>query len=44
MISLLIQMKKNFGCALIIVTHDISIGKMGDRKLYLKDGVLNEVV
>ncbi|MBQ3421916.1 MAG: ABC transporter ATP-binding protein [Romboutsia sp.] len=44
MISLLIKMKKDFGCALIIVTHDISIGKMGDRKLYLKDGVLNEVV
>ena len=44
MISLLIKMKKDFGYALIIVTHDISIGKMGDRKLYLKDGVLNEVV
>lgn len=44
MISLLIKMKKELGCALVIVTHDANIGKMGDRQLFLKDGVINEVV
>lgn len=43
-ISLLLEMKKELNCALVIVTHDSNIGKIGDRRILLKDGVINEVV
>ncbi|WP_160679211.1 ABC transporter ATP-binding protein [Clostridium sp. C8-1-8] len=42
-ISLLLELRKETGCSLIIVTHDERIGVLGERRCFLKDGVLNEV-
>jgi len=44
-ISLLLNLRKKTGCALVIVTHDKHIGSLGEKKILLKDGVIiNEVV
>ena len=43
-ISLLMDIKNEHNCAIVIVTHDKNIGNLGKRKLFLKDGVINEVV
>ena len=42
-IELLINIRKERKCTLIIVTHDESIGQLGERKIYLKDGELHEM-
>jgi putative ABC transport system ATP-binding protein len=42
-IKLLLELRKETGCSLIIVTHDERIGVLGERRCFLKDGVLNEV-
>ena len=41
---LLLELRKETGCSLVIVTHDERIGALGERRCFLKDGVLNEVV
>lgn len=43
-IKLLLELRKETNCSLVIVTHDESIGALGGRRLLLKDGVLNELV
>lgn len=43
-ISLLLNLRKEIGSALVIVTHDEKIGKLGEKRFLLKDGVINEVV
>ncbi|NFN87136.1 ABC transporter ATP-binding protein [Clostridium sporogenes] len=43
-ISLLLNLRKEIGCALVIVTHDEEIGRLGEKRFLLKDGVINEVV
>lgn len=40
--KLLMDIRDEFGCTLIIVTHDKAIGEMGHRRIFLKDGVLHE--
>lgn len=42
--KLLLELRKETNCSLVIVTHDENIGALGDRRLLLKDGVLNELV
>lgn len=42
-IELLLNIRKERNCTLIIVTHDEKIGQLGERKIYLKDGELNEM-
>lgn len=41
-IKFLIDICKTFKSALIIVTHDITIGNLGERKLIMERGMLNE--
>lgn len=43
-IELLLKAKAERGCCLAIVTHDERIGALGDRRFFLEDGVLNELV
>ncbi len=43
-ISLLLNLRKEIGSALVIVTHDEQIGSLGEKRFLLKDGVINEVV
>lgn len=43
-ISLLLNLRKEIGCALVIVTHDEKVGSYGEKRFLLKDGVINEVV
>ena len=40
--DLLINIKKETMCTLIIVTHDEEIGRLGERRIYLKDGEICE--
>lgn len=40
--KLLMNIRREFGCTLIIVTHDKEIGELGNRKIFLKDGVIHE--
>ena len=42
-IDLLLKIKNEKNCILIIVTHDKEIGKLGDRRIYLEDGKLHEM-
>lgn len=42
-IDLLLKIKNEKNCILIIVTHDKEIGKLGDRRIYLEDGKLYEM-
>lgn len=42
-VELLLKVKEKTGCSIVIVTHDESIGKLGERRFFLKDGVLNEL-
>lgn len=42
-IELLLSIRKEKKCTLIIVTHDKDIGKLGDRRIYLKDGEIHEM-
>lgn len=42
-IELLLNIRKERNCTLIIVTHDEKIGELGERKIYLKDGKLHEM-
>lgn len=42
-IDLLINIKKERKCTLIIVTHDKTIGELGNRRIYLEDGVIHEM-
>ncbi|SFB40464.1 ABC transporter ATP-binding protein [Clostridium frigidicarnis] len=42
-IELLLNIRKERNCTLIIVTHDEKIGELGERKIYLKDGELHEM-
>lgn len=42
-ISLLLNIREEMGCALIIVTHDKDIWSLGERRIILKDGVINEL-
>lgn len=41
--ELLLDICKSFNSALVIVTHDESIGQLGDRRFVMKEGLLNEV-
>lgn len=41
--ELLLRIKKETGCTLIIVTHDKDIGNLGERKIFLKDGEMHEM-
>lgn len=43
-INLLLDIKKENNCTLIIVTHDKKIGELGKRQLYIQDGELHELV
>lgn len=43
-INLLLQIRKESGCGLIVVTHDENIGALGERRLKIKDGVVSELV
>lgn len=43
-IELLLKVKEELGCCLAIVTHDERIGALGEKKYFLKDGVLDELV
>lgn len=43
-ISLLLNLREEIGSALVIVTHDEEIGRLGEKRFLLKDGVINEVV
>lgn len=40
--KLLMNIRREFGCTLIIVTHDKEIGELGNRRIFLKDGVIHE--
>lgn len=40
--KLLMNIRREFGCTLIIVTHDKEIGELGNRRIFLKDGVVHE--
>lgn len=42
-IELLLEIKREMGCTLIIVTHDKDIGNLGEKKIFLKDGELYEM-
>lgn len=42
-IDLLLDFRKKKNIALVIVTHDKTIGELGDRQFYLEDGELNEI-
>jgi ABC-type lipoprotein export system ATPase subunit len=42
-IELLIQLQKEKHCGLVMVTHDESIGKLGDRQIRLKGGRIDEM-
>jgi len=42
-IDLLLSIKKERDCTLIIVTHDKEIGELGHRRVYLEDGEIYEV-
>lgn len=42
-IEILLKVRKEIGCGLVIVTHDERIGALGERKFFLEDGVLNEL-
>ncbi|OPJ60743.1 ABC transporter ATP-binding protein [Clostridium oryzae] len=42
-IELLMNIRKETGCTLIIVTHDKDIGALGERKIILKDGEISEL-
>lgn len=42
-IDLLLSIKKERNCTLIIVTHDKEIGALGHRRVYLEDGEIYEV-
>ena len=42
-IDLLLDFRKKRNIALVIVTHDKTIGQLGDRQFYLEDGELNEI-
>ncbi|MEG2289678.1 MAG: ABC transporter ATP-binding protein [Clostridium sp.] len=42
-IELLVEIKREIGCTLIIVTHDKNIGNLGEKKIFLKDGELYEM-
>lgn len=42
-IELLLKVKAELGCCLVIVTHDERIGALGERKFFLEDGVINEL-
>jgi ABC-type lipoprotein export system ATPase subunit len=42
-IQLLTRLQKEKHCALIIVTHDQNIGKLGDRQIRLKGGRIDEM-
>lgn len=42
-IELLLKIKKEMNCTLIIVTHDKEIGQLGERQIYLRDGEVNEM-
>lgn len=42
-IELLLKVRKEIGCCLVIVTHDERIGALGERKFFLEDGVLDEL-
>ena len=43
-LNILMNIKKEKKCALIIVTHDNNIAKLGERQIFLKDGEINEMV
>lgn len=43
-LNILMNIKKERKCSLIIVTHDNNIGKLGERQVFLKDGEINEMV
>ncbi|WBW99039.1 ABC transporter ATP-binding protein [Oceanirhabdus sp. W0125-5] len=43
-IDLLLQIRKETNCSLVIVTHDEKMGKLGERQIYLKDGEIHEMV
>lgn len=43
-INLLLDIKKENNCTLIIVTHDKKIGELGERQLYIQDDELHELV
>ena len=41
--SLFYEVRKKIGCSFLIVTHDLKIADMSDRKIVLKDGkIINE--
>lgn len=42
-IELLLELKRETGCTLIIVTHDEKIANLGERRLYLEGGKLYEM-
>lgn len=42
-IDLLLNIKKKRNCSLIIVTHDNSIGELGERRLIIEEGKVNEL-
>ena len=43
-LNILMNIKKERKCTLIIVTHDNNIGKLGERQIFLRDGEINEMV
>lgn len=40
--ELLLEVKRENKCALVLVTHDKRTGELGNRRIWLKDGVLDE--
>lgn len=42
-IKLLLEMREETGCAIVVITHDKEIAALGNKRLYLKDGELNEL-
>lgn len=42
-IEMLMDIKREKECTIIIVTHDSSIGKLGERKIFLEEGEIHEV-
>ncbi|SHI60182.1 putative ABC transport system ATP-binding protein [Clostridium cavendishii DSM 21758] len=42
-INILLNIREETQCALVIVTHDENIGRLGERRLYLRDGVIDEI-